>query len=75
MERVQQQHVSNQSSLRIIKLLEGQQIINTTMNTLTAETETFTAGRVQKFHVLSSWHFVVSYLQLFPVAVVMKRMP
>ena len=45
------------------------------MNTLTAETETFTAGRVQKFHLLSSWRFVVSYLQLFPVAVVMKRMP
>ena len=62
-------------SLRIIKLSEWQQIINTTINTLTAETETFTAGRVQKFHLLSPWHFVVSYLQLFPVAVVMKRMP
>ena len=42
---------------------------------MTAETETFTASRVLKFHLLSSWRFVVSYLQLFPVAVVMKHMP
>ena len=36
-------------SLRIIKLSEWQQITNTTINTLTAETKTFTACRVQNF--------------------------